>query len=296
MTPYAGLRSIDERLIRDWTLPVLAPGADKQVRGDVLVVGGSRQIPGAVLLAGTAALHTGAGRVQLGTADSAAVQLAIAFPEARVIGLAEDECGELAPKAWELIEDELRACRALLLGPGMRQHAMADGLLPRYAEVGRGLTVIDAAALRIFAGRASPVQGVRGEVVVTPHAGEMAEMWGCSREHVRQNALVISREAARAWGAVVVLKGSETIIATPEGHAFLNTAGNSGLATAGSGDVLAGLIAGLAARGAPAVQAAVWSVFIHAKAGEALAASLGPLGYLARELSPCIPKIVASLS
>jgi hydroxyethylthiazole kinase-like uncharacterized protein yjeF len=148
--------------------------------------------------------------------------------------------------------------------------------------------------LRTFVEQTSPFRGWKHGVVVTPHAGEMAEMWGCSREQVLEDPVGLSREAARAWEAVVVLKGTETIIAAPDGSTFRNTAGNSGLATAGSGDVLAGLLAGLAARGATAAQAAVWSVYLHAKAGEALAAKTGPLGYLARDLSPQVPRLLAS--
>lgn len=292
----APARHVDAELLRDWTLPALGAGADKRTRGDVLVVGGSRQIPGSVLLAATAALHAGAGRVQVATARSAAVPLAVAFPEARVLGLAEGPTGELEAGASHVLERELKACRALLVGPGMCEHAMAVDLVQHYAQVGQGALVIDAAALRAFVDCAPTLQGVQRGVVVTPHAGEMAEMWGCSREQVLQDPLSLSREAARAWGAVVVLKGATTIIAAPDGSAFRNTAGNSGLATAGSGDVLAGLLAGLAARGATALQAAVWSVYLHAKAGEALADSSGPLGYLARELSPQVPKILAELS
>lgn len=284
---------IDDALLRDWALPTLGPGADKRTRGDALVVGGSRQIPGSVLLAATAVLHAGAGRVQIGTADSAAVQLALAFPEARVIGLAEGFSGELERTACDALELELRASRALLVGPGMREHAMATELVRRYAEVGYGVLVMDAAALHAFTHRESPVRGFEHGVVVTPNSGEMARMWGCSRDQVVSDPLSLSREAARAWGAVVVLKGQETIIAAPDGSTFRNTAGNSGLATAGSGDVLAGLVTGLAARGATALQAAVWSVYLHARAGEALAASSGPLGYLARDLSPLVPRLMA---
>lgn len=288
-------RLIDDALLRGWALPALGPDADKRARGDVLVVGGSRQIPGGVLLAATAALHAGAGRVQIGTAHSAAVPLAVAFPEARVIGLAEAPSGELEPRACHALEPELRACRALLVGPGMYEHAMAADLIQRYLEVGTGTLVLDAAALRTFVDQTAPFRGWKHGVVVTPHAGEMAEMWGCSRDHVLKDPVGLSREAAHAWEAVVVLKGTETIIAAPDGSSFRNTAGNSGLATAGSGDVLAGLLAGLAARGASVAQAAVWSVYLHAKSGEALAASSGPLGYLARDLSPQVPKLLAGL-
>jgi ADP-dependent NAD(P)H-hydrate dehydratase len=284
---------IEPALLRDWPLPKLAPGADKQARGDVLVVGGSREIFGAVLLSATAALRAGAGRVQLASARSVAATLGATFPEARVIGLPEDRSGELTPGGARVLRAELRACKAVLVGPGMRSHAAAKPLLSAFCRARDEQTlVVDAAALRVLGQRSQLFDGCAGGVVLTPHAGEMAELWGCEREQVQARPLELAREAARALGVVLVLKGAETLIVTPEQQAFRNLAGNSGLATAGSGDVLSGLIAGLAARGAEPAQAAVWGVYLHAKAGEALAKKLGPLGYLARELAAEVPRLL----
>jgi ADP-dependent NAD(P)H-hydrate dehydratase len=132
-------------------------------------------------------------------------------------------------------------------------------------------------------------------VVITPHAGEMARLWGIPREEVERRAATLAVEAAQALDVVVVLKGPTTYIAAPDGRCLCNTAGNLGLGTSGSGDVLAGIIAGLCARGAEPFQAAAWGVFGHARAGERLARRVAPLGFLARELLEEVPSVLHSL-
>ncbi|RYZ06149.1 MAG: NAD(P)H-hydrate dehydratase [Myxococcales bacterium] len=288
---------IDAALLRRWPLPKLQGHADKVSRGDVLVVGGSQQIPGAVLLAGQAALRAGAGRVQVATARGAAPALAMAFPEARVIGLSQTRQGEIGLRGARELADVLARAKAVLIGPGMREQAAAEQLLREALRAKHEFTaVLDAAALRIFRDRTPLRSGSLAGVIATPHAGEMADLWGCEAEAVHQDPLALATEAARSLGITLVLKGVETFIVEPDGTAFRNIAGNSGLATSGSGDVLSGIISGLAARGATPVQAAVWGVYLHAKAGDSLARSLGPLGYLARELPACVPPILARLS
>lgn len=288
---------IGEVLLRRWRLPQLPPLADKSQRGDVLIVGGSSQVPGALRLAGTAALRAGAGRVQLATARSGAAALAVAFPEARVIGLAQARDGELAAGAARGLGYELAACNTLLLGPGMRRDAAIEPLLERARRARCECTlVLDAAALRVLrARRRLPESRLRG-IVATPHAGEMADLWGCERAHVEANPLDVARASAKALGVVMVLKGKETFIVDPDGTAFRNVAGNQGLATAGSGDTLSGIIAGLAARGAAPLQAAVWGVYLHAKAGDVLQRRMGGLGYLASELAAEIPRLLEQRS
>ncbi|HYP89934.1 MAG TPA: NAD(P)H-hydrate dehydratase [Polyangiaceae bacterium] len=283
---------IDLDVLRSWQLPKPPADGDKQARGDVLVVGGSAEIPGAVLLAAQAALRAGAGRVQVATVQSAAPHLAIALPEARVIGLDQDAQGELAADAGRPLAAELKACRALVLGPGMRsENAAARIYLELTRQPSEATVVLDAAALRLLSNDGSKTRAAT-PLIATPHAGEMATLLGCTREHVQQNRAMLALEAARQHDVVLVLKGAETYIAAPDGRTFRNTAGNPGLATAGSGDTLAGIIGGLCARGADAVQAAVWGVWLHAMAGERLAEKIGHLGYLARELAAEVPQLL----
>jgi hydroxyethylthiazole kinase-like uncharacterized protein yjeF len=294
----ATAKPIDDALLRRWPLPELGDHADKVARGDVLVVGGSTEMPGAGLLAATAALRAGAGRVQLVTARSVAMAVAIAFPEARVIGATETRRGELSPRCAKALHAELGACRALLIGPGLRGPEVSTSVLREAHLAGCTATVVlDAGAIQHLA-RRRPARsaGPGGGVVATPHAGELAQLWGCKIGEVHDNALALGREAARHHGAIFVVKGSQTFIVAPDGTAYRNVVGNVGLATAGSGDTLAGLIAGLAARGAEPLQAAVWGVYLHARAGEVLAEKSGSLGYLARELTGEVPRLLDRLA
>jgi hydroxyethylthiazole kinase-like uncharacterized protein yjeF len=270
------------------------PEADGELgkvgRGQVLVVGGSVQNPGAVLLAGIAALRAGAGRLQIATASAVAPLLAISVPEARVLGLRAGGDGELTATSCRAIQGEMEACDALLIGPGMMtSHAAADLLRACFRRPRQGAVVVDAGALTVF----SQTQAAHGAgAILTPHPGEMANMLDLARAVVLERPLEIAREAATQLRSVVVLKGAETFVAAPDGRVFHNTRGGVGLGTSGSGDVLAGLITGLCARGADALQAAVWGVHLHALAGERLAKRLGPLGFLARELSVEVPELL----
>jgi ADP-dependent NAD(P)H-hydrate dehydratase len=211
-----------------------------------------------------------------------------------VIGLRQTRAGEIAPRCSSELAGEISRCDALLIGPGMQDPRGAVALVERcVAAKAKAALVVDAAALAAF-GPASRSLGAHDTgLVLTPHAGEMARLWGIRRTEVAADPRAIAREAAAQLNAIVVLKGAETFIAAPDGTTFRNTAGNLGLGTSGSGDTLAGVIAGLCARGADPLQAAVWGVSLHAQAGEALARKLGPLGFLARELLTEIPPLLA---
>ena len=263
----------------------------------MLVVGGSSQIPGAAILAAVGALRAGAGRLQIATARSVSGLVAVSVPEARVIALPELRNGELARGCEKALLEEVQAANAILVGPGMCDERAAVDLL-RHCARGRiqSALVVDAAALRIFAAR-RPLPGRKlPEVIVTPHAGEMAELWGCPREEVLADPLRVARAAAAQLKVVVTLKGAQTFVVAPDGTAFHNVAGNVGLGTSGSGDTLSGVIAGLCARGADALQAAVWGVYLHAKAGDVLARRMGSLGFLARELLTEIPPLLRKIA
>ena len=272
---------LDSEALRRWPLPPLDDGADKEARGRVLVIGGSREVAGAVLLAGTSALRVGAGKLVLATVASAAEPLAIAMPEARVIALPETSAGGIDPDGVRALEKVVESARAVLVGPGMMDPAATTELVARLAPALRGrAAVLDARAMDVV----TRLQRFDEPVVLTPHAGEMAHLSGASKEDVLAEPLRAARQAAATWNAVVALKGPQTTIVRPDGGAWLHEGGNVGLATSGSGDTLAGAIAGLAARGATLEQACAWGVVLHARAGEQLAEQLGPVGYLAREL------------
>jgi hydroxyethylthiazole kinase-like uncharacterized protein yjeF len=289
---------VDRALLRSTPLPRHGEDDDKDARGAVLVVAGCVEVPGAALLAGLAALRAGAGKLQLATPRSIAPGLALAVPEARVTGLPETGDGEIAPEAAERLAGRLGRCDALLLGPGMMDgeaaSELAMRLLARSTKDGPPF-VLDAAAMhRMLESRDLLRQrGLVGRVVITPHAGEMATLLGIPREEVQADRLAAARRAAEALGVVVAMKGGCTFIVAPDGRAWSCGQGNVGLATSGSGDTLAGIIAGLLARGATPVEATLWGVFLHGEAGARLARRQGPVGFLARELLAEIPAIMA---
>lgn len=281
--------NIDEALLRAWPLPLPDGDADKEERGPVLVIAGSAEMPGAALLAGEAALRAGAGKLVIGTVAAIAPWVAQSLPEARVLALPTDQQGGLAANAVDHLDPLLPRIAAVLAGPGMQpEHSTGDfvrALLPR---LGGTPLLLDAAAMAVVRdGTPLPAH-----TLLTPHAGEMLHLGGSSEATLRADPGLAALEAARRWQAVVALKGAETWLAAPDGRRWRHEDAQPGLATSGSGDVLAGLIAGLLARGASPEQAAAWGIALHAHAGRQLAARHGPLGYLARELAAEVPALM----
>jgi len=283
-------------LLRQMPLPRPGEDGDKEQRGRVLVIGGSLEVPGAALLAGVAALRAGAGKLQIATTRSIAPHLALAVPEALVAGLPESAAGGIAPEAAEDLVRRVARCDAVLIGPGMMDEEAVAALTARLlAEAPAAAFALDACALIGLAALQEPLRRHGGRVVVTPHAGEMAALLDITREAVVADPLGTARHAAARLQVVVVLKGGRTHIVTPQGAAWTYADGQIGLATSGSGDTLAGVVAGLLARGAPPLQAALWGVLLHGEAGNRLARKLGPLGFLARELLAEIPGLLRDL-
>ncbi len=308
MTPtHARARDIDDNLLRSWPLPVPSGEGDKEVRGHVLILGGSREMPGAVILAATAAMRAGAGKLTIATGRSVAQLVALAIPESRVLGLAENEAGGFTVEAVAALDPLADKINAILVGPGMQDGAatarLVHALLPRL-EGSNTSVLLDAEAMGAILQPPDAAAGTEAgagvnapfrfnvPVLLTPHAGEMAHLTGIDKDAIQDDPDRHALEAARRWNAVVALKGARTVIATPDGDCWQHEGGNVGLATSGSGDVLAGIIAGLAARGADLAQAVSWGVALHARAGVRLAERLGTLGYLARELPEEIPALL----
>jgi hydroxyethylthiazole kinase-like uncharacterized protein yjeF len=272
------------RLLRGMPLP--DPDGGKEQRGRVLVIGGSSRVPGAALLAATAALRAGAGKLQVATAQDIAPSFAVATPEALVLGLPVDAKGNIA-RAGKALDDALDGCDAALVGAGMSPSPATAALVQRVIRHAQGTLVLDAGALSPEL-RAPPGR----PFVLTPHAGEMAKLCGREKVEVEEQPQVLARAFARRTRSVLVLKGATTCVAAPDGRLWIHPGGCHGLGTSGSGDVLAGLIAGLAARCGDAVHAALWGVFAHGEAGRMLEASVGSLGFLAREIATPVPAIL----
>ncbi|MEJ5992538.1 NAD(P)H-hydrate dehydratase [Ramlibacter sp. PS3R-8] len=284
---------VDDALLHAWPLPTPQADGDKEDRGRVVVVAGSREMPGAAVLAATAAMRAGAGKLVIATPQSAAQSVAACVPEARVIALPEASDGGPSFHGLPLLQALGASTSALLIGPGMigRESTLTfvQGLLPVFKQATVLLDAIAMDAVMTARRLAQPV-------ILTPHAGEMAHLTGGEKDDLREEPLHAASRHAERWQVVLALKGATTIVARPDGEAWLHACHTPGLGMSGSGDVLAGVIAGLAARGASPEQAAVWGVALHARAGDVLAARYGTLGYLARELPAEIPALMHALA
>ncbi|WP_246036885.1 NAD(P)H-hydrate dehydratase [Cellulomonas telluris] len=279
--------------LRAWPLP--EPTGGKDARGGVLVVGGARRTPGAAMLAGLAALRVGAGRLTLAVAGSLAPHVAVAVPEAGVVGLPEDAHGSVTGAGDGVLDGELARADVVVVGPGLDA---PDGTLAVLRAVVAGTAgdvplVLDAFALGVLPDAQDLHEALRGRTVLTPNATEMTYLLGlddgADEDGVDDGA---AARAAGRYGVVVACAGA---VAAPDGRRWRSSTGYSGLGTSGSGDVLAGAVGGLLARGADPAQAACFGVEAHGTAGDRLAARVGPQGYLARELLDELPRVLVEL-
>jgi ADP-dependent NAD(P)H-hydrate dehydratase len=289
-------KNIDVNLLRGMPLPSLEGETDKNSRGRVLVVGGSRRVPGAVVLSGMAALRVGAGKIQLAIPGSLAPAIGLTALEAGLCPLHENSDGEALAIPSEALTSIAREVDAVLIGPGiMDQQAASDLVRLLLARVIGPIYVIDALALCDLWEQEELLHHHGGRVVLTPHAGEMAQLCGEEKGKVGADPLGLARRAAAHLGSCIVLKGATTYIVSPSGPAYVHAKGVVGLATAGSGDVLAGIIAGIASRGVAPVVAATWGVFMHGRAGGHLTETVGKVGFIARELVDELPTLLEAI-
>ncbi len=286
--------AIDFDWLQDHPLPVHPDDTDKNSRGHVMAVGGSRTVPGELRLTGEAALRAGAGKLRFATIASLALPLGITVPEAGMVALLEDEDGEIDRAAAATILASMTRCDALVVGPAMTSEAAAAALVEDILDrpqAGTGV-VIDAAGIAGTANARTQIERHGGRVVLTPNGGELARLLDVPAADIERDPRSAVRKAVDRTGAVVVVKGPNTLVATPSGDLLAYSGGGIGLATGGSGDVLAGVLAGLLARGLAPLEAAGWAIWLHGEAGRRLTERLGPIGYLSRELLPLIPALM----
>ena len=285
---------LDSAWIAAHPAPVHGDGTTKNSRGRVLVIGGSCMVPGAIRLTGEAALRAGAGKLQMATIAAAAMPLGVVVPEAGVIGLPADDAGEIGDAAAGVLAKSFASADVVVLGPGMASQDAAAMLLDAIVEQAAddAMLLLDAAAIPAMASRETMLAPFRGRIVITPHHGEMAALTGTPVEAIADDPAAVAQSVAERFGAVVVLKDSSTVIAAPGEDLLRYGGGGIGMATAGSGDVLAGAIAGIASRGAPPQVAAGWGVWLHGQGGRRVATLRGPIGFLARELPEEFPRLL----
>ena len=291
--PQPDATLITPQVLRDWRLP--EPTGGKEARGAILVVGGSTETLGAVLLAAEAALRSGAGKLQVAVPASVAGFAAQALPEALVRGLAETAGGAIRADAAGQLADLAGKASALLVGPGMadkeQTRLLVEALLPGFD----GPVTLDALGLAAVTADPSCLHQLSGGAVLTPNPTELALTLHVEPDEIDADPAGAALRLAEQARATVGLGGATSWIAHPDGRLWEDQSGGAGLGVSGSGDVRAGVVAGLLARGAEPAQAAVWAAHLHGRAGERLAARVGRLGFLARELPPEIPRVLAEV-
>jgi len=284
--PAAVLSAAD---VARW-LPDLPGDAHKGTRGRVLAIAGSLGMVGAAVLAARAALRAGCGTVRLLTPATIQAQAASHLIEVMVQPVPDNLEGVFA---GELAAREIlalaAAADAVVLGPGLSREKDAATCTRTVLEQILVPTVLDADGIVAFAGRAGDLRRVSAPLVLTPHPGELALLLGLSTGQVQADRRGTLRQAVELTGATVVLKGAHTLIGAPGGAVWVNPTGNRGMGTGGSGDVLAGTIAGLLAQGMKPPEAAAAGVYLHGLAGDRAAARLGPDGLLAGDLTDELP-------
>ncbi|MGA9115453.1 MAG: NAD(P)H-hydrate dehydratase [Bacteroidota bacterium] len=269
--------------------------AHKYSSGKVLVIGGSREYTGAPLLSARAALRGGAGAVVMAVPGSVRGTLARRISELLLLGLPETPRGALSAKALPVLAGRVGWADAIALGPGLTRDPEAMECVRGVLDAARCPVVLDADGLHALAGSPGLLRNRRGPTILTPHVGELAGLAGGEAREMEEDRLRAALIWARKTGCILVLKGSPTVTALPGGGAFMNSTGNPGMATIGSGDVLTGLIASLAAQGMRAESAAWGGVFVHGLAGDRAAGSVGRTGLTASDLVRFIPGALESV-
>ncbi len=283
----SAIRRLDAGVLVRWPMH-RAPDSDTFDHGTVLVVGGASETPGAVVLAGMAALRMGAGRLQIATAASVATAVAVAVPEALVLPVLDGR---------QDLTSRIAVADAIVVGPGVavgeRLHEVLDAVVDDASPA--AVAVVDAAALAALADlEPERLRRWRGRLVITPNRGEAETLLERFGPRAADRSAGADRDdlarLAACTGAVVTSFGH---VRAPDGRAW-HAIGHASLGTSGSGDVLAGLVAGAAARTGDAAQAACWATFAHARAGRLLGHRFGAGGFLARELLDAVGTILGS--
>ncbi|GAC1680839.1 MAG: NAD(P)H-hydrate dehydratase [Terriglobales bacterium] len=283
------------------------PDSNKGMYGHVLVIGGSRGKAGAAVMAGMAALRAGAGLSTVGTASSMLATVAGFHPELMTEELPETKEGAISLGALDRVKDLAKNKTVVAIGPGISRVPETSELVRKLlreiitqsddgSSLPRPAVVLDADGLNAFEGRADELEGTRedhksGILVITPHPGEMVRLAGCTVQEVQRDRQGIARKFAKEHEAIVVLKGNRTLVAKPDGEIWVNTTGNPGMATGGTGDILTGMVAGLIAQNPDHVfEAVIAGVHLHGLGGDVACEHVGEQSLVATDLIEFLPE------
>ncbi len=289
-------------------LPQRDPRAHKGSVGRVLIAGGSPGLTGAVTLAARAATRAGAGYVQCAVPAGLHDVLEGKLTEEMTLAMPQGPDRALSPAAAEPILARAAEVDVLVVGSGLSRDPAAAALARRLVTDSPCPLVLDADGLNAFQWQTEPLNAARAAWsptapqgrapntrVLTPHLGEMSRLTGIAPAEIEAHRLDACREWAMKWGCVLVLKGAPTVVAGPDGRASVNPTGNPGMATAGMGDVLTGIVAALLAQGLPPYDAARAAVFAHGMSADECARTIGPVGFAAGDVAAALPRVLATL-
>ncbi|MFA5156035.1 MAG: NAD(P)H-hydrate dehydratase [Candidatus Omnitrophota bacterium] len=277
------------------------PDSHKGSFGHVLILAGSARYSGAAVLCSAAAMRSGAGMVTIGIPKSLnAALIKIKYPEVMTLPLPETKSGSLALSGFVKIEDFIRKrADVLAIGPGLTAEPVVQGLIRRVVKSTVMPVVLDADGLNAFAGKLSLLRAaaeINHEMVLTPHPGEMAGLLGCGIKKVQASRKDTACKFAARYGVTLVLKGDHTIVADYEGNCYINKTGNAGMSTAGSGDVLSGMIAAFLGQGLDVFAAAKYAVYLHGLAGDLAAKEKTQISLIATDIIGKIPQAIKRCS
>jgi len=289
------LNILEEEIVKR-LLPPRPVYGHKGTFGKVLLLAGSKGMTGAAYLASSAAIRSGAGLVYLGIPESLNPVMEMKLTEVITIPLKETVVQSLGDEAAEEIITSLPSYSVLGIGPGLSRHPETQRLVRRIIEKSTLPLVVDADALYALREDTDLLKKTNSPVIITPHPGELANLLNKDIKYILENQMEVAREVAHQFGIVVVLKGARTIIVEEKGEGYINISDNSGMATAGSGDVLTGIICGLIAQGTNPFSAAIIGVYIHSVAGNIARRLKGERGMIASDILDQVPQAFLSLN
>lgn len=297
--PHSLYDEVDVELVSEsWVaerLPARPNDSNKGTFGTCVVVAGSAGMTGAATMASEAVLRAGAGLSILCVPKGLQSAMAVKLTEVITRGLPDDSDGAIGPESLGAALEACEKARSVVLGCGMGHAAGTCSFVQDLARKVDKPSVIDADGLNCLSEDLSVLQGDHGDVVITPHPGEMSRLLGTSIAEIQSDRIGAARRAAAELHCIAVLKGAHTLIAEPSGRVYINTTSNVGMATGGTGDVLAGTIGGLLAQGMTPLDAAVCGVFIHGLAGDIAASRLGEAGMIAGDVLSSLPPALKHL-
>lgn len=273
------------KLTKEWVskkLPHRPKSANKGTFGKVLAIAGSENFPGAAYLCCAASYRVGAGLVTLATTEGVKIIVSRKLPEVTFL-------------SYNQVLEEKDKYDVLLIGPGLGQKERTKNFVKKLLDNNLPPTIIDGDGLNILS-KIDNWWGTENKFILTPHPGEMSRLSGLAVEKIQSNREKIAKKYAKGWGQTVVLKGANTVIVSPTGEAVVSPFANPALATAGTGDILSGMIAGFIAQGLNDFDASICAVYIHGLAGEMLKKDLGNAGIMASDLLPKLPIVLKNLT